>query len=81
MVRMSSCAIGLPLREKLVNIVCERTAFFIGRYTTLSGTTVPRMRVAISMVVKWPPIIMAPRPLASAACKCSRPRTWASLFT
>ena len=81
MLRMSSCAIGLPWREKLVNIVCDRTAFFVGRYTTLSGTTVPKIRVAISMVVKCPPIMMAPRPFASAACKCSRPSTSASLFT
>jgi len=72
---------GLPWREKLVNMVCDRTAFLVGRYTTLSGTTVPRMRVAISMVVKWPPIMMAPRPLASAAVRLSKPWIWASLCT
>ncbi len=41
----------------------------------------PNIRVAISMVVKCPPIMMAPRPLASAACRLSRPWTSASAFT
>src|ERR1700721_1619013 len=81
MVRMSSCRIGFSGRQKLRCMMCESSAFLVGRYTTFIGTTVPRMRVAISIVVKCPPIMMAPRPLASAAVRLSKPCTWASLCT
>src|SRR5277367_2084788 len=62
-------------------MMCDRSAFFHGRNTTCRGTTVPKMRVEISMVVKCAPSRMAPRPLASAVCKWCRPCTSASLLT